>query len=138
MNFKKLIHNLAFNKATEEKILSFEYFLLTKNVWNLEDLKYILSVYTFVKRDDIEKIYNLYLKVWISFDLENEFLNILNSTLYEKYLDVPKLKNLWEHIKKYNIILDEIYKKIQKLELEMKEESGNDLEDIEKQLENLL
>lgn len=138
MNYKELIHNLAFDEATEERILSFEYFFLTKNIGNLYDLKNILSDYTFIKTDDLEQIYNLYLKVWISFDLENAFLDILNSTLYDKYLDISRLKNLWEHIEKYNIILDEVYNKIQKIELKMEEESDNDLASIENELKNLL
>ena len=140
MNFKELIHNLDFNKASEERILSFEYFFLNKNIDNLDDLKTILSVYTFIALEDLDKIYKLYNSDWVGFDLENKFLDILNSTLYKKYLDILKLKNLWIHIEKYNIILDEIYTKIKKIEFKIEEENEeeNDLKSIEAELENLL
>jgi len=121
MNLEKIVYLLEFNKEMEDEILSFDYFLLNKNIEDLEDLKKILNKYSFLDQSDLKHIIDMYNNFWINFDLEITFLEILNSILYRKKINNEKLKRLWKHIWKFNNILDIINNKIKKRELKARE-----------------
>jgi hypothetical protein len=60
MNLEKIVYLLEFNKEMEDEILSFDYFLLNKNIEDLEDLKKILNKYSFLDQSDLKHIIDMY------------------------------------------------------------------------------